>query len=79
MRAGDLLPLSDQEAGSTEEIEDIKRAYIETDNTIGEIMGHIPHSTFEDEPRFIKLITQLCVDSIVFISNSNYKSSKHNF
>ena len=76
MRAGDLLPISDQEAGSTEEIEDIKRAYIETDNTIGEIMDHIPHSTFEDEPRFIKLITQLIKDGELPASKAWEKSAK---
>lgn len=45
--------------GSSEEVEDIKKAYAETNGSIGEIMDHIPHSTHEDEARFIILITDL--------------------
>lgn len=51
----DLKTLS----GSLEEVEDIKNAYIETGGAIGEIMDHIPHSTHDDEPRFIILISDL--------------------
>lgn len=49
-------------AGSQEEADDLKRAFMDTDNTIGEIMSHIPHSTFNDEARFIATITQLIKD-----------------
>lgn len=45
--------------GSPEEIEDLKKAYLDTKGSIGEIMTHIPHSTTEDEPRFIVEITKL--------------------
>jgi DnaJ homolog subfamily C member 9 len=34
-------------------------AYINTGGSIGEIMDHIPHSTHDDEPRFIILISDL--------------------
>lgn len=42
-----------------EEVEDIKSAYSETQGSIGDIMTYIPHSTHEDEARFIVLITDL--------------------
>ena len=37
----------------------MKRAYNDGDGSLDEIMDHIPHSTVEDEPRFIRLITKL--------------------
>ena len=40
----------------------MKAAYLETGSTIEEIMSHIPHSTFDDEPRIIKLVSQLIKD-----------------
>jgi DnaJ homolog subfamily C member 9 len=40
-------------------VEDLKAAYMETGGSIGEIMNHIPHSTNDDEPRFIVLISDL--------------------
>src|SRR5438477_6699831 len=45
--------------GSAEEVEDIKKAYVETGGVIADIMTHIPHSTHEDEARFIVLISDL--------------------
>lgn len=45
--------------GSPEETEDLKKAYLDTKGSIGEIMTHIPHSTIDDEPRFIVAITKL--------------------
>src|ERR1700729_3574309 len=51
--------LIDVAAGSSEEVEDIKSAYAETGGSIGEIMTYIPHSTHDDEARFIVLITDL--------------------
>ncbi|KAI0699723.1 DnaJ-domain-containing protein [Cytidiella melzeri] len=44
---------------SEEELEDLKAAYIEHDGSIDTIMQHIPHSTFEDEARFIVIISGL--------------------
>ena len=44
---------------SPEEIEDIKNAFVETDGSIEKIMTYIPHSTHDDEARFIVLITDL--------------------
>ena len=40
-------------------MDDLKSAYVETGGSIEEIMNHIPHSTHEDEPRFIKIISDL--------------------
>lgn len=37
----------------------MKSAYLETKGSIGEIMTYIPHSTVDDEPRFIVAITEL--------------------
>jgi DnaJ homolog subfamily C member 9 len=45
--------------GSVEEVDDLKAAYIEHDGLIDTIMQHIPHSTFEDEARFIIIISDL--------------------
>lgn len=38
---------------------DLKKAYAETEGSIEDIMTHIPHSTHEDEARFIIAITDL--------------------
>lgn len=46
-------------SGSAEELEDLKKAYTETDGSLEEIMTHIPHSTFDDEARFIVTISDL--------------------
>ncbi|PFH54368.1 hypothetical protein AMATHDRAFT_635 [Amanita thiersii Skay4041] len=45
--------------GSAEEVGDLKSAYHETQGSIGEILNYIPHSTHDDEPRFIVLISGL--------------------
>lgn len=45
--------------GSSEEVADLKNAYIETNGSIEEIMTHIPHSTHDDEARFIVTISAL--------------------
>ncbi|OBZ75392.1 DnaJ subfamily C member 9 [Grifola frondosa] len=45
--------------GSAEELEDIKKAYLESGGSIAEIMNHIPHSTYDDEVRFIVAISDL--------------------
>jgi len=51
--------LKKQYQGSEEEVEDIKKAYIDTHGSIGGIMNHIPHSEYDDEARFIVLISDL--------------------
>jgi DnaJ family protein C protein 9 len=42
--------------GSEEEIEDVLRAYEEGEGSVGYIHEHIMASSFEDEPRFIKIV-----------------------
>jgi DnaJ family protein C protein 9 len=42
---------------SAEELEDLKAAYIETGGSIEEIVNYIPHSTHDDEARFIIAIS----------------------
>ncbi|KAI0082675.1 DnaJ-domain-containing protein [Panus rudis PR-1116 ss-1] len=54
-----LDELKKEYQGSAEEVEDLKSAYVEADGDIEVIMQHIPHSTFDDEARFIKIITSL--------------------
>ncbi|KAI3610839.1 hypothetical protein WG66_007022 [Moniliophthora roreri] len=56
---GKLDEMKAEYQGSTEEVEDLKSAYTETKGSIGEIMTHIPHSTHEDEARFIIIISNL--------------------
>ncbi|KAF9005637.1 DnaJ domain-containing protein [Cyathus striatus] len=46
-------------ACSSEEIEDLISAYETTDGDIGEMMTYVPHSTFDDETRFIVIISNL--------------------
>ncbi|KAJ7582728.1 hypothetical protein C8J56DRAFT_228401 [Mycena floridula] len=60
--------------GSAEEIEDLKVAYIETKGFIGEIMTHIPHSTHDDESRFVDIISKLITDGVLS-SLAGWKSS----
>ena len=45
--------------GSSEEIKDLKTAYHNTSGSLGEIMSFVPHSTHDDEPRFIAIISDL--------------------
>jgi len=45
--------------GSEEEVEDLKAAYETTGGSLGELMTYIPHSTHDDEARFIVIITNL--------------------
>jgi DnaJ homolog subfamily C member 9 len=61
--------------GSAEEVEDIKSAYMETAGSIGEIMTYIPHSTHDDEARFIILITDLIAKGEL-VSLPEWESSK---
>lgn len=45
--------------GSGEELEDIKEAYLSGEGDIEHIMAHVPHTTYEDEPRVIALVKRL--------------------
>jgi len=76
----DLFPLSEVYVnaivGSAEEVDDIKSAYMETAGSIGEIMTHIPHSTQDDEARFIILITNLIAKGEL-VSLPGWESSKN--
>ncbi|KAF9792436.1 hypothetical protein BJ322DRAFT_998052 [Thelephora terrestris] len=56
---GKLDELKEEYQNSPEELEDLKNAFNDTDGSLDEIMDHIPHSTIEDEPRFVRLITNL--------------------
>ncbi|KAF8628348.1 hypothetical protein AX15_003888 [Amanita polypyramis BW_CC] len=56
---GKLDELKKEYQGSVEEIEDLKSAYLETQGSIEEIMNFIPHSTHEDEARFIIIVSGL--------------------
>ena len=37
----------------------MRLAYNNTGGSLGEIMNHVPHSTIEDEPRFVRMINDL--------------------
>ncbi|KAF8894600.1 DnaJ-domain-containing protein [Infundibulicybe gibba] len=45
--------------GSSEEIQDLKNAYVSAEGSIETIMTQIPHSTYDDESRFILIISSL--------------------
>lgn len=69
------IPIS-YSSGSAEEGEDIKRAYVETSGSIEDIMSHIPHSTHEDESRFIALVMQFIKNGELDQSDAWEKSIK---
>ncbi|KAH0830555.1 hypothetical protein J3R83DRAFT_2010 [Lanmaoa asiatica] len=56
---GRLDEMKKEYQGSSEEVEDLVAAYHETEGSLGEIMNHIPHSTADDEPRFIHILSKL--------------------
>ncbi|KAJ3517149.1 hypothetical protein NLJ89_g681 [Agrocybe chaxingu] len=56
---GKLDEMKKEYQGSAEEIEDLKEAYNTTNGSLEEMMTYIPHSTHEDEARFIVIITNL--------------------
>ena len=61
---------------STEETEDLKKAYLNTDGSIDEIMNHIPHSRHEDEARFIILISSLITEGVLPTKSAWTSSTK---
>ncbi|KAF8798012.1 DnaJ-domain-containing protein [Phlegmacium glaucopus] len=56
---GKLDEMKKEYQGSTEEIEDLKTAYHNTNGSLGELMSFVPHSTHDDESRFIIIISDL--------------------
>ncbi|KAI0006019.1 hypothetical protein BJV74DRAFT_15225 [Russula compacta] len=62
--------------GSQEEIDDLKAAYEETGGSLGNIMLHIPHSTHEDEARFVIAISDLIANGELSATAAWKKSSK---
>ncbi|KAF7304869.1 Galactose oxidase [Mycena kentingensis (nom. inval.)] len=56
---GKLDEMKKEYQGSDEEVQDLKTAYLDSNGSIEEIMNSIPHSTFDDEPRFIVTISEL--------------------
>ena len=63
-------------AGSHEEIDDLKTAYEETGGALGDVMNHIPHSTHEDEPRFVIAISDLIAKGELSATDAWTASSK---
>ena len=62
--------------GSREELDDLKAAYDETGGALGEIMTHIPHSTHEDEARFVVAISDLISAGALAATAAWTKSSR---
>ncbi|TRM55851.1 hypothetical protein BD626DRAFT_415240 [Schizophyllum amplum] len=73
---GKLDEMKKEYQGSLEEVEDIKSAYIQTDGDIGEIMTYIPHSTHDDEARFIIIISGLIAKGDIPTLKTWERSSK---
>ncbi|KAG8217504.1 hypothetical protein J3R82DRAFT_5652 [Butyriboletus roseoflavus] len=59
---GRLDEMKKEYQGSSEEVEDLMAAYREAEGSLGEIMNHIPHSTADDEPRFIHILSKFIVE-----------------
>ncbi|KIM87059.1 hypothetical protein PILCRDRAFT_95931 [Piloderma croceum F 1598] len=72
---GKLDEMKKEYQGSAEEVDDIKSAYMETAGSIGKIMTYIPHSTHDDEARFIILITDFIAKGEL-VSLPEWESSK---
>ncbi|KAI0306590.1 hypothetical protein B0F90DRAFT_1808252 [Multifurca ochricompacta] len=62
--------------GSREEINDVKAAYERTGGFLGDIMNHIPHSTHDDEARFVVVISDLIAKGELSATAAWNKSSK---
>ena len=62
--------------GSREEIDDLKATYEETGGSLDDIMTHIPHSTHEDEARFVMTISDLIAKGELTATPTWNKSSK---
>ncbi|KAG9318469.1 hypothetical protein JVU11DRAFT_560 [Chiua virens] len=56
---GKLDEMKKEYQASSEEVQDLIKAYHETEGSLGEIMKLIPHSTTDDEPRFIVTLSNL--------------------
>ncbi|KAF9482790.1 DnaJ-domain-containing protein [Pholiota conissans] len=56
---GTLDEMKREYQGSVEEVADLINAYQTTGGSLGELMTYIPHSTHEDEIRFIAIINDL--------------------
>ena len=63
-------------AGSREEIDDLKAAYEQTGGSLDEIVTHIPHSTHDDEARFVRAISDLIAKGELTATATWNKSSK---
>lgn len=57
-------------------MDDLKATYEETGGSLGEIMTHIPHSTHEDEARFVVIISDLISKGELAASATWNESSK---
>lgn len=62
--------------GSREEIDDLKATYEETGGSLGDIMTHIPHSTHQDEARFVMTISDLIAKGELTATATWNRSSK---
>ncbi|KAG8918989.1 hypothetical protein FRC01_001546 [Tulasnella sp. 417] len=56
---GKLDEMKKEYQGSDEEVNDLKEAYIKCQGSIDGIMAEIPHSTYDDEDRFVRILTPL--------------------
>jgi len=54
----------------------LKAAYDETDGSLGDVLTHIPHSTHEDEARFVVAISDLIARGELVATAAWTKSSK---
>ncbi|KDR81597.1 hypothetical protein GALMADRAFT_135022 [Galerina marginata CBS 339.88] len=68
--------LFDRVTRSAEEVEDLKSAYDTTNGSFGELMTYIPHSTHDDEARFIIIITDLINKKELKVTPTWLSSSK---
>jgi DnaJ family protein C protein 9 len=68
--------IQSQDVGSREELDDLKAAYDETGGSLGDIMTHIPHSTHEDEARFVLAISDLIAGGELAATAAWKKSSR---
>jgi DnaJ family protein C protein 9 len=65
-----------KQTGSREEIDDLKTAYEETGGSLGDILTHIPHSSHQDEARYVVAISDLIAKDELTATAAWNKSSK---
>ncbi|BFZ13702.1 hypothetical protein BsWGS_16741 [Bradybaena similaris] len=61
----DIEEFSQKYKGSSDELDDLKAVYLSSEGDMNNIMNTMLCSSYEDEPRFVKILTELIKDGTV--------------